>query len=128
MSANPKKSMIPSINRDIQSHPAWYGNISGLNAEKLLRGNKVPYTYILRKGENETEHTTDYYITFVSSDLTPRHQPFVITLTVDGWCYENGGPSPAYLEESVDDVIHLMMHCEKDQVVPFVRLQYKAIK
>lgn len=127
MSANPKNNVLPSINRDIQSHSAWFGNISGLKAEKMLRGLNNPYLYILRKGENETVSETDYYVSFILPDLSIKHQPFVITIAPEGWYYENGGPSPAYLEASIDDVLHLMMHCEENQPKPFIRLQCKAV-
>ena len=60
MSANVRKTFSSSIHREIQNHPTWYGNISGLSADKMLRGRTTPYLYILRAGQNERENETDY--------------------------------------------------------------------
>ena len=101
---------LSSIEQEINNHPAWHGRMSGLSAEKLLRGRKTPYLYIIRAGENEM----DYYVTFVLPDLSIRHQPFVITVTPQGWYFENAAATgPFNLAASIDDVLHLIMHCEK---------------
>lgn len=103
------------INEEIKSHPAWRDVVSGLDAEKMLRG-KSPYTYILRAGHFEKEHEVEYYATFVHSDGMVRHQPFVITTTAEGWSYENhtaAGPFN-YGAYSIGDVVHLIMHCPKE--------------
>ena len=106
----------------ITCHPAWHGNISGLAAEKMLRGQKTPYLFIIRKGENNASETEDnYYVSFVLPDLTIHHQPVVITQTTSGWCYENGKPGGPYNYLSFDPVVHQIMHCEQDQCVPFIR-------
>lgn len=114
------ETSFSTINEEIQEHSAWKGWISGLAAEKMLRGNPVPFTFLLRGGEQVRENETDYYVTFVLPDLTIKHQPFVITLNPEGWYYENmfsGGP---FLNESIDDVVYLIMHCNKDEAVPFI--------
>lgn len=99
-----------SIIQGIEAHPAWHGRMSGLDAEKLLRGRKIPYLYILRDGEYEM----DYYVTFVLPDLSIRHQPFVITVAPEGWSFEQGGQGGPFASTvSIDDVLHLMMHCGK---------------
>ncbi len=125
MSANVRKTLSHSIHQEIQNHATWYGNISGLTADKMLRGRKTPYLYILRTGENETETQTDYYVSFILPDLTIRHQPFVITVTPEGWYYENTGVGGPYAEGSIEDVLHLMMHCEKEECVPLKKLQVR---
>lgn len=107
---------LSSIEQEIANHPAWHGRMSGLSAEKLLRGRKTPYLYILRAGENEM----DYYITFVLPDLSIKHQPFVITVTAEGWYYENSGNGGPFTTASIDDVLHLMMHCNKGANSPKV--------
>jgi hypothetical protein len=109
------------IKQEIEQHPAWIGNVSGLNAEKLLRGHQKPYLFLLRSGETANESQTDYYISFLLPDLSIKHQPFVITITAIGWYFENicaGGP---FTEASIDDVLHLMMHCHKDECTPLVQ-------
>jgi|NOAtaT_7_FD_contig_21_13055445_length_815_multi_6_in_0_out_0_1 hypothetical protein len=105
-----------SIIHNIESHPAWLGDISGLKAEKMLRSYNQPYLYTLRAGEFENE----YYITYVYSDLTVQHRPFVITIQPEGWWYENSGVNGPYNNTPIDEVIHLMLHCEKDECKPFV--------
>ena len=104
-----------AIFKDIETHAAWHGKIPGLRAEKMLRGKKVPYLYLLRTGE-ELGH---YYVTFILPDLSIRHQPFEITITSEGWYYENisgGGP---YIDPSIDDVLYLIMHCNKGECREF---------
>lgn len=100
---------LSSIEQEIANHPAWHGAISGLNAEKILRGRKTPYLYLLRAGENEM----DYYITFLRPDLSIEHRPFVITVTPEGWHYENCSAGGPFVDASIDDVLHLIMHCSK---------------
>jgi hypothetical protein len=124
MSISVKKS-ISSINEEIQSHAAWYGNVSGLVAEKMLRGRKTPFLYILRAGENERTHETDYYVSFILADLSIRHQPFVITVNSEGWYYENHGAGGPYVNASIEDVLYLMMHCEKGQPTPLNRVELR---
>jgi hypothetical protein len=124
MSATLKKLAEFSILQEIQSHSAWYGNISGLSAEKMLRGRKTPYLYILRKGENETKKETDYYVSFILEDLTIRHQPFVITLASEGWYYEQGGPGGPFVDTSIEDVLYLMMHCNQGQPKPLNKVEH----
>lgn len=110
-----------SFNQNITYHPAWIGRVSGLKAEKLLRGRKTPYLYVIRAGELENELESDYYITFVKPDFTIMHQPFVITNAEEGWYYENGqGGGPFQYSTTIDDVVHLIMHCSKDCPMPFI--------
>ncbi len=122
MSAILEQSELTNIHRDILSHPAWYGLISGLEADKMLRGRNRPYLYILRAGELNEGNQTDYYVSFILPDLTIRHQPFVITVTPNGWYYENAGAGGPYTTESIKDVLHLMMHCNKSDCMPLNKL------
>lgn len=115
MSAILKEQMLSSIFEEIAMHPTWQGHVSGLNAEKMLRGLTTPYLYLLRSGE----HAGDYYVTFVASDLSIKHQPFIITLSPEGWHYANGGGGGPYIEASINDVLHEIMHCSKEECVPF---------
>jgi len=111
------KSTLPcSIDEDIQLHAAWKGHLSGLVGEKMIRGKSTPYLYLLRAGETEG----DYYVTFLDADLSVRHQPFTITTTPQGWCYENGSPGGPFTQASIDDVVHLIMHCHKEQPIAFL--------
>ena len=88
--------------------------MSGLVAEKLLRGTKTPYLYLLRSGEQEG----DYYVTYVLPDLNVKHQPFIITSTSEGWHCQNGGAFGPLTTASFDDILHLIMHCGKLEPKP----------
>ena len=115
MSALLNYSISTSIEEELLQHPSWLGNVSGLKAEKLLRGHR-PYLYVLRTGE----HEGDYYVTFVMSDASIKHQPFVITTSPQGWYVENGGGYGPFIHSSIDDIMHAIMHCSKGECTPFV--------
>lgn len=120
MSAVLKKAEFGGIHQEIRSHQAWKGRLSGLVAEKMLRDQTTPYLYLLREGENSSLTEVDYYVSFVLPDLTVRHQPFVITVSSEGWSYEQGGAGGPYSERaSIEDVLHLMMHCPQGANVPY---------
>ena len=88
--------------------------MSGLKAEKLLRGRKRPYLFILREGEN----AGDYYVTYILPDFSIQHRPFVITVNDEGWSYANTSPGGPFADATIDDVIHLIMHCHKEECSP----------
>jgi hypothetical protein len=103
------------IYEQIESNSVYVGLIQGLKAEKMLRGQK-PYTYIIRAGETEN----DYYVTYVDANSNVRHQPIEVTILNEGWQCENMFPYGPYTEEVVFmDVLHKVMHCEKDEATPF---------
>lgn len=122
MTAILQEQTVISIFQEINAHPAWYGMISGLKAEKILMGRKIPYLYLLRSGEYEGEREADYYITFVLPDLSVMHQPFVITDTQQGWYFENGAGGGPFTNTTIDDVLHLIMHCHKDACSPLKKM------
>jgi hypothetical protein len=113
---------MESIKESIENHPAWIGRISGLKAEKMLRGFKRSYLYVLR-GEYDKEDKGEYYITYVHSDLSVRHLPFVITSTLQGWYYEAATLEGPLTDTSIDDVLHLIMCCRKSECMPLVRFE-----
>lgn len=105
-----QQHIINSLDLQIQLHRAWLGQVTGLKAEKMLR-RKKPYAYVLRAGEGEN----NYYVTFSHPDGSVRHQPFTVTETVEGWYYENHNSGGPYKDGTIDDVLHLIMHCEKEE-------------
>lgn len=104
----------------ISAHPAFKSNVSGLEAEKMLRGKKASYLYILREGEEGKGEERNYYVTFLDSEFVVRHQPFVVTEEGDEWSYENGHGAGPFKEEQIGDVVHLIMHCGKNSCSPFL--------
>lgn len=118
MSALLEEDFSSSVTSEIQLCSAWLGMISGLKAEKMLRGKNVPYLYVLRAGESEN----NFYVTFIHPNMTIVHQPFVITEASEGWSFEQGGiagPFP-YNQVTLEDVLHRIMHCEKGQCSPLI--------
>ena len=103
-------------NPEIEQNASWLGKTSGLTAEKMLRGINKPYLYVLRAGENES----DYYATFIHADGTIRHQPFVITFSDHGWCYEQGGYGGPFINKKIDEVVHMIIHCEEGECTPLI--------
>jgi len=104
------------VEQDIRANTAWQGSLSGLKAEKMLRGYKTPYLYVLREGENDG----DYYVTFILPDLTISHRPFIIGMTETGWYYENTGGGPISAETNLEDILYLIMHCQKGECFPLI--------
>jgi hypothetical protein len=122
MSAILRKPVFDLVINEIETHSAWKGRMSGLKAEKMLRNQNTPYLYILRKGETESETETDYYVSFVLPDLSVKHQPFVITIAPEGWYYENQGVGGPFTDAvSIDDVLYLIMHCDKGTNKPLAQ-------
>ncbi|MGA8164002.1 MAG: hypothetical protein WB791_03135, partial [Waddliaceae bacterium] len=83
-------------------------------------GSRHPYIYLLRGGEYQQGSETDYYVTYVLPDFSIKHTPFVITVTPEGWYFEQGGGGGPYMHTSIDDVIHLILHCEKEECTPMI--------
>ncbi len=109
-----------SIFQDILFHPSWLGEIAGISAEKMLRG-KAPFSYVLRQGEKSlAKDVSHFYVTFVDAQGAVRHQPFTITLAQEGWYYEQGGSGGPFIGVPISDVVHMIIHGDKDQCKPFI--------
>ena len=112
----PTQSITCRAEMDIHSHITWQGDISGLNAEKLLRGHSTPYLYLLREGEGDR----NYYVTFVRPDGTIAHQPFTIGITETGFYCENGAYCIITDETPFADLLYKIMHCNQGECTPFI--------
>jgi hypothetical protein len=125
-----KISVQNFIKEEIENHPAWLGNISGIKAEKLLSEWKKPYLYVLRAGENEEGNEIDYYVTYISdkaSGYTVRHQPFTIIFDEEIWaCRQGGFYGPYQSDTTCEDILHLIMHCESHECVPLINSPKKC--
>ncbi len=121
MSAILKQKEDLTIFDAMQLHPTWLGQIPGIDADMMLRG-KTPYTYILRDGEPSLhKNERHFYVTYVGIDSYIRHQPVVVELGKEGWHYRNWSPGGPFNFTSIDPVLHLIMHCEEGQCIPYVR-------
>lgn len=102
--------------KEIFSHLAWYGNLSGMECEELLRG-LAPGSYLLREGERKFQ----YYLSFVIGDsFTFKHQPFLITMDNfhPVWGYRNGCHHWA---SRIEKLIPLILHCTPEECYPVQR-------
>jgi hypothetical protein len=115
MSASLNINSDKTIFQEMTTHVAWVGEVSGLTAEKMLRG-KTPYLYVVRAGEKSKKaNEENYYVTFVSSDASIRHQPITISENDGVRHFENTG---SFIARSFDEVLHLMLHCKEGQCSP----------
>ena len=105
--------------REIFIHPAWYGNLSGIECENFLRG-LVPGSYLLREGERKFQ----YYLSFVIGDsFTFKHQPFLIVMDTlqPIWGYRNGS---YHWASKLEKLIPLVLHCRPEECYPVQRRTY----
>lgn len=104
---------------EILSHSAWYGDISGIECEDILRGLK-PGSYLLREGERKFQ----YYLSFVIGDsFTFKHQPFCIINDCSQifWGYQNGVHRSA---SSLEDLISMVLHCPLAECYPVSKINH----
>jgi hypothetical protein len=94
--------LIQETEKEIQCHPAWHGQITGMYVEAILRGHP-PLTYLLRTGEAPYY----YYLSFVQKDHSFCHRPFTIK--------SFGKPTP------LDQLIEQLMDCDKQQAIPLLK-------
>lgn len=119
MSLQLEEHNILHMSPEIDQHPAWMGNVAALNVEKLLKQYSIPYLYILRAGETKS----DYYVSYIDPHVQHNpivHRPFQITMTPQGWSYENSGAGGPYKNCTIDDVIFSIMHCEAHECIPYI--------
>lgn len=107
------RQSINDVASEIHSNPAWVGTVSGLQAEAIIKGQNR-FVYLLRAGEIDS----NFYITFIDSDYTIRHQPFKIITTSSGWFCINGQAGGPFLNVPFVEVVHLIMHCQKNECTP----------
>ncbi len=97
---------------EIMNHVAWYDDLTGSEAELLLRG-EPDMTYLLRRGEKE-EH---FYLTYVKDECYFTHIPFTINHDLQQWFYMNSKPRfAADLARFIPDI----MHAEATDCIPLV--------
>lgn len=102
---------------ELTTHVAWFGEVSGIEAEALLRLQR-PNTFLLRQGEKEDQ----FYLSYTNgTDLL--HLPFTIDYASMQWFYRNGFP---HFAEKLEVFIPEIMHREKDACYPLERIQMKS--
>jgi len=93
---------------EITSHPAWFGELTGTQAEFLLR-DKADMTFLLRQGEKQ-DH---FYLSYVKDSCVFVHIPFTANHPSKIWFYLNGAPHYGdTLETFIPDIMHVTQgHC-----------------
>lgn len=87
---------------EITNHIAWYGNLTGTEAEIILRG-KSDLTYVLREGEKEGH----FYLTYVKDECSFTHIPFTVNTVLKQWFYRQGYPRFApTLKGFIPEIMH----------------------
>ena len=114
MSIMTDQMYVNEVEQQLHLHPAWQGSLAGLYAEDKLKG-QAPFTYLLRSGEIDSH----YYVSFVLPDGSIKHQPFLIKVTSGGWFCRNGYVVGPFLNMPFQEILHLIMHCEKSDCIPF---------
>ena len=99
---------------EITSHQAWFGDLTGTQAEFLLR-TKSDMTYVLRQGE-KPDH---FYLSYVTEKSVFVHIPFTANHPSKMWYYLNGAP---HFASSLDQFIPDIMHAEQGTCFPLVKI------
>ena len=76
---------VDQLIANVNKHIAWYGQISGQEAEKMLKSYPI-HTYLLRSGENDLH----YFFSYVSEGSLVFHKSIRLNLEAVGY-YGNGG-------------------------------------
>ncbi len=97
---------------EITHHIAWYGNLTGTEAEIILRG-KSDMTYLLRQGEKEGH----FYLTYVKDECSFTHIPFTVNAVIKQWFYRQGFPRFA---PTLKGFIPEIMHAEEADCIALV--------
>lgn len=99
---------------EILNHPAWYQDLSGTEAEILLR-HKPDNTYLLRQGEREGH----FYLSCVQRNVYFKHIPFTLSSELGVWLYRNGFPCTA---PTLQQFIPAIMHLDELECAPLLKL------
>jgi len=99
---------------EIMNNVAWYDDITGTEAELLLR-NKKDLTYLLRQGEKEGH----FYLTYVKDAVYFTHIPIRANNSLKEWFYLNG---ILRTEATLKDFIPNIMNAEEADITPLVPL------
>jgi hypothetical protein len=97
---------------EITTHCAWHGDLTGIEAEALLRL-KPSFTYLLRQGEKR-DH---FYLSFVKGEEF-NHLPFTIDYSSLQWFYRNSFP---HFAKTLDIFVPEIMHKEALECQPLVQ-------
>jgi hypothetical protein len=102
--------------KEVMTHCAWHGELTGIEAEALLR-QKPSFSYLLRQGE-KIDH---FYLSFVKNCEQGDdffHLPFTIDYSSLQWFYRNWFPHFAH---TLNVFIPEIMHKEEAECNPLMQ-------
>ena len=105
---------IVRLGSEIQSHPAWQGDVSLTEGAKLLEGS-APFTYILSQGFDKHH----YFLSFVDADYKVKHRNVRVFARDGHSMYLNGGSGGGgggY--ETIDNLVPSCINCSADVCRP----------
>ncbi len=120
MTANIDQVLENVSHPQVEQHLAWHGKMAGLEAQDILQDH-APHVYLLRAGELPSH----YYVSFVCEDKMVQHVPFMIRVTPHGWFCRNSSGSGPFMRQTIDDVVHAIIHCEKESLRPLHAVEVK---
>ena len=101
---------VQQMRGEIENHIAWHGDLTGSEAEALLREMK-DMTYVLRQGE-KFDH---FYLTYVHGKTNFVHIPFKIDRASQQWFYMNFAQ---HYGDSLKVFVPEIMHQEEASCYP----------
>lgn len=103
---------VNKLIENMQTHSAWFGDITGNEAEKILKSYPVN-SYLLRTGESDLH----YFFTYMSKEGLVFHKSIRINAELVGY-YANGGTgcNPNKIHNSVEDLIAKFLGCEESEL------------
>jgi hypothetical protein len=112
---NKSKKKLNQLIRIIQTHQSWFQDITGKDAEKILKGYPL-HTYLLRKGENSKHYFLSYVVT---DNHLVFHKSIRISANPVGY-YPNGGVDckPTKLYTTIESLISEFLGCREEDLLP----------
>ncbi|QVL56789.1 MAG: hypothetical protein KFB93_05240 [Simkaniaceae bacterium] len=102
------------LGSELESHPAWKGDVSLTEGAKLLEGS-TPFTFILSQGFDKNH----YFLSFVDTDHKVKHRNVRIFLKDGDSMYMNGGSGGGgggY--ESIENLVPSCLNCSASVCKP----------
>lgn len=96
---------LVQVDRGIEFHPSWKGNLTLSEAVQLLKGND-PFTYAVTQGFDKYH----YFLTFVDADGKVKHRNVRSTIKNEKTFYFNGGSGGGGYQ-SIDNLVPGCLNC-----------------
>ncbi|QVL54980.1 MAG: hypothetical protein KFB95_06575 [Simkaniaceae bacterium] len=107
------QSDVSRLEKQIQCHLAWRGNISLVEAADLL-SSEMPFTFVLSSGFDKNH----YILSFVSDKQVVKHKNIRILVHQGTTCFMNGGNGgPCAF---IDDLIPACLNCSTQVCKPLM--------